>query len=488
MKISILTEGSSEFGFGHVTRCLSLYQAFDARDLRVQLIVNGDSSIESLLVNVDYIILDWVNDCDKLYNFLSMSDIVVVDSYHADAGFYKKLSQRVPLLVCIDDNKRLSYPKGIVVNGSIFADKLDYPPLEGVDYLLGSEYIPLRREFWMVPNKIIDESVRSIMITFGGDDIRNLTAPVLEMLVENYPDVNKKVVIGAGFKMVSVIEDLVDDKSDLIYYPDANIMRGVMLESDIVVSGGGQTLYELARVGVPVVAVGLALNQLHNLDYWQRTGFIEYAGFWDDNNLISNVKDKIELLRDKDVRLFKSGKGKSFVDGRGAVRIVGYCLNKFYSNKIVCRIVDSKDIVNVYNLSNSDFVRGYSFNKNKIMFKDHVKWFNGKLCSDDNLFLIIEIDKVFAGQVRFDFTGDEATVSISLVEQFRGYGLSFNILRLSLDYLKEYASFINIVNAVIKCGNTASIKLFESMGFKLVSEVLVDGESVLNYQYKILRG
>ena len=41
---------------------------------------------------------------------------------------------------------------------------------------------------------------------------------------------------------------------------------------------------------------------------------------------------------------------------------------------------------------------------------------------------------------------------------------------------------------VIKCGNTASIKLFESMGFKLVSEVLVDGESVLNYQYKILRG
>ena len=133
-----------------------------------------------------------------------------------------------------------------------------------------------------------------------------------------------------GLKMVNVIVDVMDDKSELIYYPDADMMRRLMLESDIVVSGGGQTLYELARIGTPVVAVGLALNQLHNLDYWQTTGFIEYAGFWDDNKLISNVKDKIELLMDKDVRLFKSGKGKNFVDGRGAVRIVSYCLNKFY--------------------------------------------------------------------------------------------------------------------------------------------------------------
>ncbi len=125
--------------------------------------------------------------------------------------------------------------------------------------------------------------------------LRNLTAPVLETLVNNYPRLTKRVVIGAGFKDVNVIVDVMDDKSELIYYPDANMMRRLMLESDIVVSGGGQTLYELARIGTPVVAVGLALNQLHNLDYWQTTGFIEYAGFWDDNKLISNVKDKIEL-------------------------------------------------------------------------------------------------------------------------------------------------------------------------------------------------
>ena len=145
-------------------------------------------------------------------------------------------------------------------------------------------------------------------------------------------------------------------------------------------------------------------------------------------------------------------------------------------------------MVNVYNLSNSDFVRGYSFNKGKIMFKDHVKWFNGKLGSDDNLFLIIEIEEDFAGQVRFDFTGDEATISISLVEQFRGYGLSFDILELAFNYLNEYAPFIRMVNAGIKGSNTASIKLFESMGFKFVSEVLVDNERVLNYQYEVLRG
>lgn len=485
MKIIILTEGSSLIGFGHVTRCLSLYQAFHEMDLPVQLIVNGDSSIEPLLLNVDYIILDWINDCDKLYKLFTKSDILVIDSYLADSSFYETLSQIVSLLVCIDDNKRISYPEGIIVNGNIYGDKLDYPTVEGVNYLLGCEYTPLRREFWMESDKIIEKSVRSIMITFGGDDLRNLTSPVLESLVKLYPNIIKRVVIGGGFKEVNIIEDVMDDNTELIFYPDANMMRMIMLESDIAVSGGGQTLYELARLGVPVIAVGVALNQTFNLDYWQRTGFISHAGFWDEINLLSNITVKLESLMDMNIRLVKSLIGKKLVDGKGAVRIARYCLNKYYSKLIKCRVLESKDIFNVYNLSNSNFVRGNSFNTDKIMFEDHREWFKGKLVSDDNLFLIVEIDDEFAGQVRFDFTGDMATVSISIVEQFRGYGLSFNILGESINYLKQYAPFIRIVNAYIKCDNKRSLTLFEKLGFKFKVKVIVDNQPALNYQYKL---
>ena len=60
----------------------------------------------------------------------------------------------------------------------------------------------------------------------------------------------------------------------------------------------GQTLYELAaRVGVPTIAVGVVDNQINNIQNWQKQGFIEFAGFWDDDNLEENILAKLELLK-----------------------------------------------------------------------------------------------------------------------------------------------------------------------------------------------
>ena len=62
--------------------------------------------------------------------------------------------------VYIDDNKRLDYPKGIVVNGSIYAEELNYPHKNGPTYLLGIKYAPLRKEFWEVPEKKIKKRLK----------------------------------------------------------------------------------------------------------------------------------------------------------------------------------------------------------------------------------------------------------------------------------------------------------------------------------------
>ena len=77
--------------------------------------------------------------------------------------------------VCIDDNMRIEYPKGVVINGGIGAENMGYPLKDGVTYFLGIGYMPLRREFWDVPAKEIKKSIENIMVTFGGNDIRNLT-------------------------------------------------------------------------------------------------------------------------------------------------------------------------------------------------------------------------------------------------------------------------------------------------------------------------
>jgi spore coat polysaccharide biosynthesis predicted glycosyltransferase SpsG len=216
-----------------------------------------------------------------------------------------------------------------VINSNIHAFDLDYLKKDCIDYLLGLKYLPLRKEFWEVPEKRIKERVDTIMITFGGEDTKNMTPKILRILRENYPSFKKKVIIGKGFKSLNEIKQECDNNIELIYYPGAKEMLNTMLESDIAISAAGQTLYELARVGVPTIAILVADNQRGNLKGFVEKGFIDNFISWDGGNLEEKVIKAIENLLDKDKRESKNQIGKSIISGNGAKIFVEELLNKF---------------------------------------------------------------------------------------------------------------------------------------------------------------
>lgn len=49
MNVFILTEGGKDAGLGHITRCISIYQAFEKVGIQAKLIVNGDEAVQDLL-------------------------------------------------------------------------------------------------------------------------------------------------------------------------------------------------------------------------------------------------------------------------------------------------------------------------------------------------------------------------------------------------------------------------------------------------------
>jgi len=322
LKVFILTEGGKNIGFGHITRCTALYQAFEEKGIIPKFIVNGDESVLDLLKDLNYRLLNWIDKKEELFDLVKGVDVAIIDSYLADKDIYKTISEYVKISVYLDDNKRLDYPKGIVVNGAIYAQELKYPAKKGLTYLLGSKYMPLRKEFWDVPEKEIKENIESVMITFGGDDMRNMTPKVLRLLQNNFPDLIKNVVIGKGFKNICEVEELKDNKTNLIYYPDAEKIKNVMLESDIAISAAGQTTYELARVGIPTIAISIAKNQLDNVKGWEKTGFIEYAGWWSDKDILNNIYNCLEKISSFQIRKEKNKKGILYIDGEGGSRIV----------------------------------------------------------------------------------------------------------------------------------------------------------------------
>jgi len=323
MKVVILTEGGRKIGFGHITRCLSLYQAFDEFGGKPEFVINGDKSVIEFAKQVNGEIVDWIEKSSYAISKIKDSDIVIIDSYLASLNFYELVAKLVRVPVYIDDNKRLDYPEGVIVNSNIYAKDLDYKTGNNSVFLLGTKYAMLRKEFWEAPEKEIKKNIESIMITFGGDDLKNMTPRVLGWLAEEYPDLRKNVIIGSGFENVNVskIKEIADDNTKLIFNPDAKIMKDVMLESDIAISAGGQTLYELARIGVPTIAMIVAENQKRNVRKWESFGFIKSAKFDGSKDNINFVEYNLKYLFDYKIREESHCRSKRLIDGKGALRV-----------------------------------------------------------------------------------------------------------------------------------------------------------------------
>ena len=72
MLITILTEGSIDWGIGHICRCLAFYDAFLNEGFDVRFIIHGDTSVTSLLSNRNVEYIPWLEDIALLKNALKM--------------------------------------------------------------------------------------------------------------------------------------------------------------------------------------------------------------------------------------------------------------------------------------------------------------------------------------------------------------------------------------------------------------------------------
>ncbi len=300
----ILTEGGSNIGFGHVTRSLSVGQAFKEKGINTSLLINADKSVRSILKNagIDYALFDWLKYRDRLYEYVYGADILLIDSYLAGSALYGKLSRLIGTCAYIDDYKRINYPKGMIINGSLYACSLGYKKSKDKMYLLSTKYMPLRKEFWSECGRKVNKSVKNILVTFGG---MNNGAQFANELVGYLKD-------KFTFNFISLL-----NRNSV----GAKAIRDLMLGADVCISAGGQTTYELARCGIPTIGVSLADNQLLNLKSWAKVGFLDFAGQYKDKNIFMKIENSLRQMRYQR-RLAMSRAGKCMVNGSGARNIV----------------------------------------------------------------------------------------------------------------------------------------------------------------------
>jgi len=250
---------------------------------------------------------------------------IVIDGYHFDTEYQRRISLEGYRLFVIDDFNHLShYHADILLNPNISATKLEYSCNEDTVKLLGCKYALLRKEFSQqgIREKVITKEATRILITLGGSDPLNITINIIKALnCMGRSGLDVKIIVGpSNQNLISLNQEL--SLSTFSYQLLVNVkdMPNLMSWADIAVSSASSTFWELAYFGVPSIIITLAENQIGIGDAAEDLGAAIHLGWYENlqTDHISNVIDGI--IKDFALRKRLSSNTQKLIDGRGAER------------------------------------------------------------------------------------------------------------------------------------------------------------------------
>jgi len=273
--IVIFTEALKSTGLGHLGRCTALAEIMQESGQEVSILLHTDGIGLGGVSAIPIVTLDW-KDVLILRSYLQENKVQVafVDSYLADQTIYQVLSDFSEKLVCIDDNNRLFYPKrASILNPGFGGNYLNYDKSRNKIFT-GAEYVLLRKPFredFLMPE--IKENIESMLITVGGEDTNNLVPLLISILKEEgFHNCKKEVIVGPGFKNMEEIKKASDPNTNLHQGLSGLQIRDLMLSVDLGITAGGQTTYELAKCGIPMIIIETVGNQKQNVKGFEDIG------------------------------------------------------------------------------------------------------------------------------------------------------------------------------------------------------------------------
>ena len=324
-------------GTGHVMRCLALAQAWQEIGGRaIFALATKTSALEARLaeesMEVAHLSTQPGNqkDSEQTIDLAQREKAlwVVLDGYHFNADYQKPIKQAGLNLLFIDDYGHADhYFADLVLNQNIYANKSLYRKREPyTELLLGTQYVLLRREFWLWRGwqRQIPEVARKVLVTLGGGDPDNVTLKVIRALQQlDVPGLEAKIVVGPVNVHLETLRKVTQTSTfNMQLLTEVPNMPELMVWADIAISAGGSTCWELALMGLPSVLLVVAENQRRIAKGLDQAGMAINLGWF---NRISRIKistELVKLLNARRRRQQMSQTGQQSVDGKGAYRVI----------------------------------------------------------------------------------------------------------------------------------------------------------------------
>lgn len=334
-------DGNSQIGLGHVMRCRSIADAFVEIGEDCAFIL-ADDSVEAIVKSRGFrsFVMNTRFNCMEV----ELTEVqwligrlrpryIVVDSYFV-TGKYLRFLGALGKVAYLDDLAAFAYPVDVLINYNVYAMDVDYAKIYregGVKLprcILGTEYVPLRKEFRDILVPAPRKNVRDILVSTGGADTVHLAVRLVRFLARR-PEYVKRlkfhIVLGAMNGDKNEIVTLASGMENIVPHLMVQDMKSLMRLCGLAVSAAGSTLYELCACGVPTVTYVMADNQMLGAKAFEKRGAMVSFG---DIRGRANVECEIiqtvlKVAKDLEKRQCISKMMQDMVDGYGAKCLAG---------------------------------------------------------------------------------------------------------------------------------------------------------------------
>ena len=254
--------GRSDLGLGHVYRALTI-----ANELVGHKIVFLISELDNLalkLINMHHYKVVIYKNNRLLKTIIDINpDCIINDILDTDEKYTKAIKEQKITQINFEDIGAGTKNVDIVFN-ALFEDKRQSKKI-----LSGSNYVCLRDEFYWCNPIIFKKDVKNLFICFGGTDPNNLTCRVISVLAKTGQKYNITInlICGPGYMYIEDLKKLkkMNKNLNLKIIKSTNKISKYMKESDIAITAGGRTVYELTALHVPTMVICSSIRETtHN--------------------------------------------------------------------------------------------------------------------------------------------------------------------------------------------------------------------------------
>ncbi len=297
--VAFLPDAGTKVGFGHVGRCIALAEAFGSLGWRSVFRVR-DASVAREIRSRGF----------AASAGPSPADVSIVDSYREARAMVKDARRHSSVVAAVDDLHQL--------DGND-ADWLIRPSLgerAGRHVLGGAPFVLLRSEYWSVRPRRRSGKVRDVLITLGAFPVQSELRRMTRLVDTAIPEARIHVALG-----LRSWSDPFPARS-IVVHRRSSSLRDLIRASDLVITAGGQTMYECLALGTAAVVIVTAENQRRQYRAAVRAGAVVGGGTLGRAIESGRLQGAIsELARSSDMRARLARRGSALVDGKGAIRV-----------------------------------------------------------------------------------------------------------------------------------------------------------------------